>query len=137
MLSGKILNSNASLNDFKEVRGVDFSINDSFSLVFRIIDPELEDRFVPPDTAIVTITFNNFDGTTFTKSGPVSGIGSIAIDPGDKSMIKVSLAPSDTSQMFGGNLTYTIDLLGDQTEILYGILYNALNKIPVSWGPNG
>ena len=129
MLSAKILNSQASLNNFKEVKGVDFKLNDGLSLVFRIRDPELGDRFVPPTTAIVTLIFRNFDATTFTKVATV-------VDAQDASIQTVTLLPADTTQLYGGNVEFTVDLLGDGSKMLYGTICNALRKQAVSWGPN-
>jgi hypothetical protein len=130
MLSGKVLNTAATLNNFKEVKGQDFMLNDAFTLVFRIIDPQLGDRYIPPSTAIITLIFSNFDTTSFVEVAT-------PVDVNDRSMQSVSLATTDTAQLYGGNIPFTVDLLGDGTHILYGVIPNALRKVAEAWGPNG
>ena len=122
MLNAKILNSQASLNNFNVLGSLDFMLGDAFTMAFRLFDPQLKDRFVPPNTAIVTLTFNNLDTTTFTKVATV-------IDALDNSMLKVALSSTDTAQLLGGNVKFTVDLLGDGTQILNGLMYNPLRKV--------
>lgn len=129
MLTAKVLNNQASLNNFKEINGIDFMLGNSFILNFRLIDPQYCDRYVPPSTAIVKLTFNNMDTTTFTKTATFT-------DVGDRSLMSVSLLTGDTSQLLGGNIPFTVDVLGDGSQILYGIIYTAIRKVAVSWGPN-
>ena len=130
MLQANILNSDASVNNFKVVPGVDFMLGNSFNLVFQIIDPNTGNRFIPPSTAVVKVTLYNFDTTTIVKTTSL-------LSTDDRSIQVISLASTDTTQLYGGNLTFTVDLLGDGTQILYGLIYQALNKIAVPWGANG
>lgn len=122
MLTAKILNTQASLNNFKLIGSLDFMLGDAFRMAFRILDPQLGDRFVTPSTAIVTLTFNNADNTTFQKIA-------VNIDPLDRSMFYVDLASVDTAQLLGGNVSFSVDLLGDQTQLVSGIIYNPLRRI--------
>lgn len=97
-------------------------VGDSITLNFQLFDQQQGIRFVPPSTAIVKVTFNNQDGTTLVKTGTF-------IDALDQSLISVDLLSADTAQLLGGNLTFTVDLLGDGTEIINGVIFGALQQI--------
>jgi hypothetical protein len=122
MLTAKILNSAASLNNFKEIASLEFILGEELNLVFRLQDPQFNLRHVPPVTAIVKVTFNNIDGTTLEKTAT-------EVDSGDRSMQTVNLTELETENILGGNISFQVDVLGDGTEIIKGIIYNALSKI--------
>lgn len=121
MLRGKMINYSASLNNFRYIGSVQYFQSDKVTMNFQIWEPQLEMRYIPPSTAIVTLMFNNQDGTTFTKTGSF-------IDSGDRSLVQVLLSTSDTSQLLDGNVTFTLDLLGDGTQVLRGIIFQALQQ---------
>jgi hypothetical protein len=122
MILGKLINSAASLNNYQNIGTVCYVIGDAILLNFQLWDPQLKIRFVPPSTAITTLTFLNQDGTTFTKVGTF-------ISALDQSLITVSLLTTDTSQLLDGNVTFTVDLLGDGTEIVRGMIYSAISQV--------
>ena len=122
MLTAKVLNSTASLNEFKEISGLDFMLGEELTLVFRLYNPQTGLRHVPPATAIVKLTFNNTDGTLLEKTAT-------EVDSGDRSMQKVTLSEIETESILGGNLSFTVDVLGDTTQIIKGIIYNGLSKV--------
>lgn len=122
MLIAKVLNNAASLNNFKEIASLEFVIGEELNLVFRLHDPQVNLRHVPPATAIVNVTFNKTDGTTLEKTASF-------LDSGDRSMLTVSLTEAETEEILGGNLTFEVDVLGDGTEIIKGLISNALSKI--------
>ena len=98
-------------------------INDTgLTLNFQLHDQQLNLRYVPPATAVVKVTFNNADGTTFQKTGSF-------IDPLDQSLIKVQLVQADMAQLLDGNLNFTVDVLGDGSNVINGIIYCALQQI--------
>lgn len=122
MLLGKMINNAASLNDFRSIGSVCYVLGDKVTMNFQLFDEQLKLRYVPPSTAIITVTFNNMDGTTFTQVGSF-------IDPLDQSLITVPLTAIQTAQLLGGNVTFTVDVLGDATQILRGMIFSALNQV--------
>lgn len=122
MLIAKVLNSAASLNNFKEIASLEFVIGEELNLVFRLHDPQFNLRHVPPATALVNVTFNKTDGTTLEKAASV-------LDSGDRSMWKVALTELETEEILGGNLLFEVDVLGDGSEIIKGLISNGLSKI--------
>jgi len=124
MFSAEILNSDATLNNFIVLGGKDFIPGGQLNLVLRIINTELNIRYVPPVTAILTFTFNALDGSTFTKTG-----ADITQFADDRSIVSMVLEESETEELQDGNITFEIDLLGDGTEIQKGVIQNALARI--------
>lgn len=126
MLRGKLINDAASLNNFNYISAIEYMIGGTgATLNFQILDPQTGMRFIPPSTAVVKVTFNNQDSTTFEKTG--SFISAL-----DQSLIAVTLTQSDLAQLLDGNLNFTVDLLGDATQVLNGIIFGALKQIVIS-----
>lgn len=123
MLTAKILNSQASLNNFKEIGSLEFIIGEEVKLVFRLFDPQFDLRHIPDAAAIVKLTFNKLsDFTTFEKTATV-------LDSGDRSIQYVTLTDLETADLIGGNVLFEVDVLGDGSQIQKGIIYNALSKV--------
>jgi hypothetical protein len=122
MILGKMINSAASLNSFNYIGSVDYVLGDAITLNFQLFDPQTKMRFIPPSTAIVKVTFNNMDTSQFSETGSF-------INALDQSLITVDLPGTSTIQLLDGNLTFTVDLLGDGTEIVRGIIYSALHQV--------
>lgn len=125
MLTAKILNSTASLNEFKYLDTLEFMVGSGFRFGFRLFDSQLGERHVPPDTAIVKVTFNKTDGTTLEKTATV-------IDAGDRSMLYVDITDVETEDLLGGNILFSVDSLGDGTKISKGWIQLALSKVSTS-----
>lgn len=122
MLLGKMINSAASLNNFHDIGSIDYVLADQITLNFQLYDPQMKQRYVAPSTAIVTATFNNMDGSSFTQVGTF-------LNALDQSLITVALSRTQTSQLLGGNVVFTVDVLGDGTQIIRGIIYSALHQV--------
>lgn len=122
MLIAKILNTQASLNSFKEIHSLDFLVGEAIRLVFQLHDPQTELRFVAPSTAVVKVTFNKTDATTLEKTASF-------IDAGDRSLCVVTLTSDESEEIMGGNLTFTVDLLGDESDVKRGFMNGALRKV--------
>jgi len=121
MITAKILNSDAILNNFKEIGSLDFVPGAEVTLVIRLQDTQLELRHIPPATAIVKAIFNNTDGTTLEKiMAPLTD---------DRSIRSVILQEAETDLLLGGNFTLEIDVLGDGSKIEKGIVINGIRKI--------
>ena len=122
MIHGKMINSAASLNSFQYIGSVEYVLGDDITLNFQLHDPQTKMRFIPPSTAVVTVSFNNMDGSSFVETGAF-------INALDQSLITVSIPGVDSSELLDGNLTFKVDLLGDGTEIVRGIIFSALHQI--------
>lgn len=127
VLSAIVINPDATLNNFvPDPEGsVQFIPAGTVQFALQLMDPTKGIRYVPPSTAIITFTFNNADFTSFMQT-------SSFIDAGDRSLISISLSSMQTSNMIGGNLTFVVDVLGDGTELINGILYSGLQYIDIT-----
>lgn len=121
MLTAKTLNSSATLNNFKYLSTVNFVPDNKIVFNFRIFDEDVNERYVPPATAIVKVTLNNIDGTTLVLTAA-------AIDSGDRSMQTVTITQAQSLEILGGNVVFTVDMLGDGTDIAKGVIYSGLSK---------
>lgn len=120
MLSGKVLNSGATTNNFVEIGSLEFISGEELTVVIRIHDPELDLRYIPPTTNITTFTLNKPDGTDLEKTG--------TMDTDDRSIIRFTLSETETADLLGGNIKYSLDILGDGTQIKKGVVQNALAR---------
>ena len=121
MLSGQVLNSDASLNNFIVTDSKPFIPGEEFDLVIRFINDELDLRYVPPATNIATFTFNKTDGTTFTKIASV-------LDSGDRSIVKMTISETESADLLGGNIIFELDINGNGSVIKKGVVKNALAR---------
>lgn len=124
MITGQVLESDASLNDFTTISTLKFTPGEQITLVFRLIDEDKELRFVPTTSLITTLTFNKDDGTTFTKT-------TTFVDVLDRSLLSVTLQEAETLTMLGGNIAMDLDIAGDASEIRKGFIFNGLSKVIV------
>lgn len=131
MLSGILINPEATLNNYYPQASIDFLPGTAIQAAFQLTQPSKSYspapwpqgiRFVCPSTAVVTFTLNNADGTTFTVTGAF-------IDAGDRSLISMSLTAAQTVNLLSGSIQFSIDLLGDGTKIVGGVIQNALHRV--------
>jgi hypothetical protein len=121
MISGQILNSDASLNNFIVLDSKAFIPGEQFDIVFRLINQDLELRYIPPATATIKVVFN-------TSSGVDLEINASYVDVLDRSLVKLTISEAQSEDLIGGNFSFEIDVLGDGTEIKKGFAQNALAK---------
>lgn len=124
MLSGQILNSDAQLNNFIVLGSKEFIPGSQFRLYIRIINEDLDLRYIPANTATRSITFNNLDGTTLVKSN-----ADITVLSDDRSIMYVDIEESESENLAGGNFSFALDILGDGTQIEKGIVRNAIARV--------
>lgn len=122
LLTAKVINPDASLNNFTYYSSAKFIPNSTFTFAVQLFDADKKMRYIPPSTAVITFTFNNSDFTTFTQAATF-------IDPGDRSLLLVSLSSTQTALLVGGNLTFVVDVLGNGTDLINGVSYNTLSYI--------
>lgn len=123
MLSGQILNSNAQLNNFIVLGSKSFIPGSQFRLYIRILDDDLNIRYIPPQAATRTITFQNLDGTELVKAD-----SDITVLADDRSIMYVDIEESESENLQGNDFYFDIDVNGDGSEIKKGIVSNALSR---------
>lgn len=125
MLSGKILNSDAQLNNFIEIGSKQFIPGSQVKLVFRLTNTELDDlRYIPGSASTIKLTFNKLDGSTLEKTN-----ADITKFTDDRSIMSVVLEESETEELQDGSFSFELDLLGDGTQIEKGVISNALSRV--------
>lgn len=123
MLTARLLNSDASLNNFFEITSLDFVAGSQIDLSLRLFDSQKSIRYVPPATASLKI---------FLQTGDIELEKTLSvISSDDRSMWKVTLTEDDTEEMLGGSVKFELDVAGDGTNIQKGIMLNALRRITV------
>lgn len=120
-LTAKILNPEASLNFWLVLNSIDLIPGTQVDVVLRLFNPDMQDRYVPPATTIMTVEFMKADGTTLTKT--------LSLNADDRSIASVTLEEADTADLIGGNLLFTLDLLGDGSKLMKGVISNGLRII--------
>ena len=124
MLAGTILNSDAQLNYFVEIKTKQFIPGEQFKLVIRLVNDELGSlRYIPPSTATFSVNLNKTDGTILTKTN-----ADITPFTDDRSILSILIQESESEELASGSFTFSIDMLGDGTEIKKGIATNALSR---------
>lgn len=121
MLTAKILNSDATLNNFKEIGSLDFIPGTQAELFIRLFNSQLSLRYIPPATAIVKIFIDKSDGTVLEKT--MSALSD------DRSILSTTLEEAETEEILGGNFTLEVDILGDGSNIDKGIVLNGIRKV--------
>lgn len=123
MLTADVLNPTAVLNDFDVIGSLEFIPGEDTTLVVRLTQPLRKDnlRFVAPLTTIFTFHLPLKDGTVLDKSGTATAQ--------DYSIWSTVLTEDDTADLFSGNFTFDLDLLGDGTKITKGWVQNGLSMI--------
>lgn len=124
MLTGNILNSTATLNNFTLITTKTFIPGDQFKLVIQLFDSELDLRYIPPSTTLHTFVFNNVDGSTLTKVD-----ADMTVFADDRSLISINISAVESMTLQGGNFTFFLDLLGDGTQISKGIVQLGLSRL--------
>lgn len=120
-LTAKILNSDASLNSWKEIGSLDFQPGESQTLVLRLWDKSEDIRYIPPSGTTMTVTFN-------TGTSTLDKIATLNSD--DRALATVALSATETENLIGGNFTFTLDEGGG--TIRKGVVRNGMRKILTS-----
>lgn len=121
MITGKMLNSEATLNNFIEIGALEFIAGEELTVVVRLFDDQIGLRYIPVSTCIPTFTLNKSDGDTLSKTG--------SHNDDDRSIVTFELSETETLDLLGGNMKISLDLLGDATSIKKGIVLNAFARV--------
>ena len=122
-LSAKILNSEATLNAWTETGSVNFIAGEEIRVKFKIWQPDLDIRYVPPSTTVASFFFQKSDGTSLEKVA--------ALDPDDRSIATVDLEEAETEVIIGGSVSFDLDVNGDASKIVKGVAKNVMRLTSV------
>lgn len=125
MIKAKLLNSEASLNDFFTLGALDFVPGETVDIALQIFLSQRDIRYIPPAPATLTATFIDSDGVEFEVEAEV-------IDADDRSMWMISLTPTQTETLAGQNIELTLDVEGNGTIIYKTLMENVLSRVNLS-----
>lgn len=132
MLKIKLVNEQATLNNFKYVEVKEYIAGQPMTLKIQIQDSENKSRLIPDTEANLTATFQKRDGTELTVQAVMM------FNPDDRSMWKISLTGTQTLDIVGSNVRIDLDFNGsaaaapvltDSTDLRIGMAYNVMSKI--------
>ncbi len=122
MITAKLLNSDAKLNNFIELDKMDYVPGVTLVIVIRLFDSQLDIRRVSPATSEIQMKFlKSSDNTFLVKTAAV-------VDALDRSMWKVTLTPAETNDLASGNIQVEEDVLNNDTDVRITVIYSALAK---------
>lgn len=117
MLTGVILASNSTLNNFTELDGLSIIRGSEVNLQLRLQDADTEHRYIPDAAAVITITLN--DGSTGLEK-------TMTMNADDRSMLSVTLTEAETELILSGDIKITVDESGVTKK---GLMVDALRMI--------
>lgn len=123
ILQGKIINSDASLNSFKVTGNQEFIPTAAFNVAFMLWNPELGIRYIPATTAVVTVTLATTEEDL--------DIECEFITEDDRSLISFDITSVQSESLQGGNIRFSVDVLGNGTEIIKGWIQGGLSRVVV------
>lgn len=121
MLSIKLLNQEASINNFFYVGHIEYVPGEAFKVNIQLINKEINQRLIPDNLATVDIIFQKTDGTELTK------VATKIFGADDKSAWKVSLSAVESSTIIGSNFKVKVTAY-DGTNNASAIAYNVLQR---------
>lgn len=132
MLKIKLINEQATLNNFSFVEVKEYIAGQPMSLKIQIQDSETKQRLIPAANANMIATFQKRDGTELQVAA------TMLFNPDDRSMWKIELTGPQTLDIVGSNVRIDLDFNGsaaappvltDSTDLRVGMAYNVLSKI--------
>lgn len=123
MFTANVISSNVTINDYDNITTLNFIPGAQIVFAIQLIQSQRADllRYIPPSTSLLTVTFQNIDGSQATKSM------TSLVD--DRSIWTATLLSTDTAMLASGNCVLNLDLLGDGSNIDKGFIQAALTLI--------
>jgi hypothetical protein len=123
MFTADVISSTVTINDFSPIGTLSFIPGSQTVFAIRLKQSQRADllRYIPPSTALLTVTFQNLDGTQTTQS--------MTYMADDRSIWTTTLTSATTALLASGNVVLTLDLLGDGTQIDKGYIQAALTLV--------
>ena len=117
MLSGTVLNSDATLNNFQEIGQLSIFRGEEIVVQFRIKNRQLGIRYIPAASATVTFTFN-------TSSGTLDKVATLNTD--DRSMASFTLSETETESLLSGDIKFSVV---DGTVTQKGLIVDGIGMV--------
>jgi hypothetical protein len=123
-LSLKVLNSDATLNNFQDIGTLQTAKGADAKVVLQLFQPDKKIRYVPTAGAVITIDFKKADNTVLTKT---------ATHPfaDDRSIIQVVLSDVETADLISQALVAKIV---EGTDISFAILQSGFQMVSLTSG---
>lgn len=131
MLKIKLLNEQATLNNFVLLDTKEYIPGLPLKIKFQISDSETLQRLIPGVSAKLNATFQIRDGSELVIAG------TMLFNPDDRSMWQVALTALQSEDIVGSNFQVDLDFTGDSTEddlsdatdLRSGMAYSVLQKV--------
>ena len=132
MITARLLNSEAQLNNYKTVGGITFVNEDTIRIVIQLYNDEFGIRHIPVGSTAGDVSLRVND-----SAGTEHNLDMSVLDPQDKSIWAVNIVTNNiignNEVLVGGNLTFTLindtNLPGGGAR---GIIFNALQRLITS-----
>ena len=131
MITARLLNSEAQLNNYKIVGGITFVNPDTIRVIIQLYNDEFGIRHIPSSAAGVNLTVNCSDGTS--EIVPMANTGF----EDDRSLWFADIVTDNVNLMsktlVGGNITFVLE--NDTTipgSTARGVIFNALQRLIIS-----
>ena len=121
MIKAKLLNSDASLNDFTYIGSMEFVPGEDVTVALQLFHSQKDIRHIPPAAATLELTLTDSDGNDVVKTASV-------INADDRSMWKIDLTQEETETLAGQNIEGKLDYNGDGSKIYLFVLQNVLQR---------
>jgi hypothetical protein len=102
MLKAKILNSQATLNNYVILGSLEFVPGEEVKVVAQIINSQLDIRYIPDAAATMDMIFVDKDGNEVIKTASV-------LDADDRSIWTVTLTPAESLTIVSQNIKIVLD----------------------------
>lgn len=132
MLKIKLINEQATLNNFSFVENKEYLVGQPLSILIQVQDSETKQRLIPATNANLSATFQKRDGTEMVIAG------TMLFSPDDRSMWKIDLNSTQVGDLVGSNFRVDLDfngsavappVLSTSTNLKTGMAYNVLSKV--------
>lgn len=124
LLTLKVLNSDATLNNFMDIGAAKAIRGSDLKIVMQLIQVEKGIRYIPAVGATVDFTLKNSDNTTIVKSATFPFAE-------DRSIIQIELTDTETALLISQNL---VGKLTEGTDISYALLQLGLQMVSLTQG---
>lgn len=123
MLAIKLLNEQATLNNYFTVESKEYTAGSILKLKFQVSDSENKTRLIAGSAGKCTCTFQDREGGEFDIEAQ------FLFGQDDRSMWLVTLDEEATMKLVGANFLVQVDMNGDEEDLHTGMAYNAISKI--------
>lgn len=120
MLKIKLIEDQATLNNFDYLEVKEYIPGIALTIKFQISESETKLRHIPGTSATMEVTFQNREGEE------LSVTATMLFNPDDRSLWSVALTAEQTEEIIGSN--FMVELT-DGATIKSGMAYGVLSKI--------